>query len=120
MVESINTRADLTVEAIAYLGFPKYGQVMMGDMGMEFFSDRNVADNMQFPWQSIQRVEGEVSGKGKIRRHFYIVLQNGTKLRFSTKESGKILSLFRNQLGNEKVVKAPSFVGTLLKAFKKN
>ena len=119
MVESINTRADFTTETVAYLGFPKYGQLMMGDKGMEFFSDRNVADNMTFPWNSILRVEGDISRSGKVRRQFYIVLQNQVKIRFSSKNAGKILSLFRNQLGDERVVRATSFLGTFTSAFKR-
>lgn len=117
MVESINTRADLTAEAVAYLGFPKYGKIMMGDNGLEFFSDRNVTDNMTFPWSSIDRIEGDVSRSGKVRRQFYIVLENQVKIRFASKASGKILRLFRDQLGNDRVVRAPSFFGTFTKAF---
>ncbi|WP_373279821.1 DUF956 family protein [Lactococcus fujiensis] len=38
-----------------------------------------------------------------------MVLQNGKKVRFSSKETGKILKTLREYLGNEKVVQAPKF-----------
>lgn len=113
LAQSLNTKVDLTTEAVSYLGFSQYGKIMVGDKAIEFFDDRNVDNNMQFPWKSILRVEGEVSksfgGKMKIGRQFAIVLLNGKKVRFSSKDSGKILKLLREQIGNDKVVKAPKF-----------
>ena len=105
MVESLNTRADLAVDAIAYLGLPKYGKIMIGDNALEFFNNRNVADTMQFPWKSIKNVEGWVSRRGKVDKYFYIVLPNGHKIRFSSAETGKILKLIREQIGNDRVVR---------------
>ncbi|MDR0199382.1 MAG: DUF956 family protein [Streptococcaceae bacterium] len=107
-VQSLNTRADLAVEAVAYIGFPKYGKIMVGDKALEFFNDKYVADNMQFPWASIRRVEGQVSKGGKIGRTFYIVLQNNNKIRFNSHDAGHILKLVREQIGNDKVVRIPS------------
>ncbi|MFC4652056.1 DUF956 family protein [Lactococcus nasutitermitis] len=119
MVESINTRADLATEAIAYLGFPKYGKIMIGDKGMEFFSDRNVADNMAFPWASIRAVEGRVTHDKKIGKNFYLILNNKHKIRFSSRQAGHILKLVRDNIGNDNVVKSSTFVGTFAKAFKR-
>ncbi|GBG97415.1 hypothetical protein NtB2_01560 [Lactococcus termiticola] len=98
-------------EAISYLGLPKYGKLMLGDRGIEFFSDRNVADNMTFPWESIGALEGRVIRKKKIGRNFTIVLQNKSKVRFSSKEAGKVLKVAREHLGDEKVVRSQTFIG---------
>jgi len=119
MVQSLNTRADLTAEAIAYLGFPKYGQVMMGDKAFEFYNEKNTADTMSFPWASVKRVEAYVSHSGKIDKNFYIVLNNNKKIRFNSIESGKILKLFREQIGNEKVTRISSLTSSFLNVFKK-
>ncbi|CAM3167204.1 DUF956 domain-containing protein [Lactococcus hircilactis] len=120
MVKSINTRADFTAEAIVYLGLPKYGKIMLGDKGMEFFSDRNVADNMTFPWPSIRLVEGRVTHHGqKIGKNFYLVLNNKHRIRFSSGQAGHILKIIRENIGNENVVKSATFFGTLSHAFKK-
>lgn len=44
---------------------------------------------MTFPWTAVARVEGDVSkslkGEVKVGRQFSIVLQNGSKVRFSSK-----------------------------------
>lgn len=119
MAQSLNTRAEFVGEGIAYIGFAKYGKIMLGDSAFEFFSDRSVEDNVIIPLDKIKRVEGSVYGK-KIGRRFNIILQNNSKLCFGAKDSGKILKLLREKLGNENVVKAPTFLGTLSKAFKRN
>lgn len=123
MAQSLNTKADFSTEGIAYLGFAEYGKILIGDVAFEFYNDRNVEKNMIFPWSSILRVEGDVTktlkGQVKVGRQFSIVLQNGSKVRFSSKESGTVLRWMRDYLGNEKVVKSPSFLGTFKNAFKR-
>ncbi|QSE76404.1 DUF956 family protein [Lactococcus taiwanensis] len=123
MAQSLNTKADFSTEGIAYLGFAEYGKILIGDVAFEFYNDRNVEKNMTFPWSSILRVEGDVTktlkGQVKVGRQFSIVLQNGSKVRFSSKESGTVLRWMRDYLGNEKVVKSPSFLGTFKNAFKR-
>ncbi len=111
MVQSLNTKVDYTGKAIFYLGFAQYGDIMIGDKAFEFFDERSAERNSQFPWPSILRVEGTVS-RGKnphVGKDFAIVLRNGKKVRFSSHETGKVLKLMREYLGNEKVVKAPNF-----------
>lgn len=123
MAQSLNTKADFSTEGIAYLGFAEYGKILIGNVAFEFYNDRNVEKNMTFPWSSILRVEGDVTktlkGQVKVGRQFSIVLQNGSKVRFSSKESGTVLRWMRDYLGNEKVVKSPSFLGTFKNAFKR-
>ncbi|GAB2024295.1 DUF956 family protein [Lactovum odontotermitis] len=117
MAESLNTRADLATDAIAFMGFPKYGKIMVGDKAMEFFNDKNVNDNMHFPWASIRAVEAHVSKAGKIDNNFYLVLNNKHKIRFSSNESGKILKLIREQIGNDKVLRIPTMSSTIKRLF---
>ncbi|MDR0297947.1 MAG: DUF956 family protein [Streptococcaceae bacterium] len=121
MAQSLNTKVELTGEAIAYAGFPQYGKFMIGDYAFEFFDDRSVEKNMQFPWESIKLVQGSITGNRKkpaIGRTFYVVLKNGNKVRFNSQETGKILKIFRERLGNDKVVKAPTFTHTWRQLFK--
>jgi len=108
VAQSLNTKADFSTEGIAYLGFAEYGKILIGDVAFEFYNDRNVEKNMTFPWSSILRVEGDVTKT-----------LNGSKVRFSSKESGTVLRWMRDYLGNEKVVKSPSFLGTFKNAFKR-
>lgn len=37
LVQSINTKVDLTIDATAYTGLTDYGKIMIGDKGFEFF-----------------------------------------------------------------------------------
>lgn len=123
VAQSLNTKADFSTEGIAYLGFAEYGKILIGDVAFEFYNDRNVEKNMTFPWTAVARVEGDVSkslkGEVKVGRQFSIVLQNGSKVRFSSKNSGTVLKWIRHYLGNDKVVKSPSFLGTFKNAFKR-
>lgn len=123
MAQSLNTKVDFTTAGIAYLGFAEYGKIMIGDRAFEFFNDTNVEKNMQFPWASIKRVEGDVSvsknGKVKIGRQFIIVFRNEQKVRFAAKESGTVLKYIRQYIGNEKVVRQKGFFDKLFSLFRR-
>lgn len=123
MAQSLNTKVDFTTSAIAYLGFAEYGKIMIGDKAFEFFNDTNVEKNMQFPWSSIKRVEGDVSvsrnGNVKIGRQFIIVFRNEQKVRFAAKESGTVLKYIRQYIGNEKVVRQKGFSDKFLGLFRR-
>lgn len=124
MVQSLNTKTSTPFPAIAYVGLGSaYGKLLIGDKAFEFFNDANVEDAIQIPWDTIYHVEGVVSRNNKIGRQIVVVLnrQGNSKrqnhLRFSSKESGKILKLVREHLGNDKVVKAPTIIRTLINKF---
>ncbi|WP_338084816.1 DUF956 family protein [Lactococcus carnosus] len=124
MVQSLNTKTSTPFTAIAYVGLGSvYGKLLIGDKAFEFFNDANVEDAIQIPWDTIYHVEGVVSRSNKIGRQIVVVLnrQGNSKrqnhLRFSSKESGKILKLVREQLGNDKVVKAPTIIRTIINKF---
>lgn len=114
MAQSLNTKVDLTATALQYLGFAQYGKVMIGDRAFEFFNDKNVEQNTQFPWDTILKVEGSVvkgfGGKPHIGRQFAIYLPNGKMVRYASKDAGKILKAMRVYLGNDKVVKSKTFI----------
>ena len=50
MAQSINTKADLVIDATSFLGMGDYGKIMIGDHGFEFFDNRNVENFIQIPW----------------------------------------------------------------------
>ena len=52
MVQSLNTKVDLTVKATSYLGLANYGEVMVGDKAFEFYNEKNIRDYIQIPWES--------------------------------------------------------------------
>ena len=50
MVESSNTKVDLTANATWFRALSTYGKVMVGDKAFEFYNDRNISDYVQIPW----------------------------------------------------------------------
>jgi hypothetical protein len=92
---------------------------MMGDVGFEYFNDKNVEKNIQLPYAAIRYVEADVSRNNKIGRQFRIALNTGQQIRFSSKESAQVLKLFREHLGNARVVRAKSFFDVIF-GFMKN
>lgn len=126
MVQSLNTKTSQAFPAIAYVGLGSiYGNVLVGDKAFEFFNEANVEDAIQIPWDTIDHIEGVVTRNHKIGRQIVIVLkpQGRSKrynyLRFSSKSSGTILKLVRQELGNDKVVKLPTVIDKLLNLFSK-
>ncbi len=41
MVQSINTKVDLVIDATSFTGLTDYGQIMIGDNGFEFYHARD-------------------------------------------------------------------------------
>ncbi|MBF7095036.1 DUF956 family protein [Streptococcus sp. HF-1907] len=118
MVQSINSTVELTTTGVSYLGMGgKVGKFMLGDKGLEFFNDKNVADYIQIPWTSINQIGANVSGK-KISRHFEIFTDQG-KFLFASKDSGKILKIARQHIGNDKVIKLPTLIQTIASKLKR-
>ncbi len=118
MAQSQNTSIHLQTTGVSYLGFGgKVGKFLVGDKALEFYPDNNVERYIQIPWSNMISIGANVSGK-KISRHFEIYTDSG-KFLFASKDSGKILKLAREQIGNDKVVKLPTLVQVIGRQFRK-
>ena len=73
MVQSLNTKVDLTVKATSYLGLANYGEVMVGDKAFEFYNEKNIRDYIQIPWEEVNCVMASVMFKGKWIPRFAVV-----------------------------------------------
>ena len=114
MVQSLNSKVALTAKGISYLGIgAQYGQFLLGDRAFEFFNDNNVADYIQIPWENIEKIGANVS-RNKVSRHFEVFTDKG-KFLFASKDSGKILKVARQHIGNDKVVRMLTLVQVLMK-----
>ena len=112
MAQSLNKVIDLQTTGTSYLSISgKVGKFLVGDQALEFYPDVNVEQYIQIPWSSIQQIGANVSGR-KISRHFEVFTDQG-KFLFASKDSGAILKIAREKLGNEKVVKLPTLVQTI-------
>ncbi|RSJ69410.1 hypothetical protein D8801_07135 [Streptococcus oralis] len=117
MAQSLNKVIDLQTTGTSYLSISgKVGKFLVGDQALEFYPDVNVEQYVQIPWSSIQQVGANVSGR-KISRHFEVFTDQG-KFLFASKDSGAILKIAREKLGNEKVVKLPTLLQTIGQKFK--
>ena len=117
MAQSLNKVIDLQTTGTSYLSISgKVGKFLVGDQALEFYPDVNVEQYIQIPWSSIQQIGANVSGR-KISRHFEVFTDQG-KFLFASKDSGAILKITREKLGNDKVVKLPTLLQTIGQKFK--
>ena len=117
MAQSLNKVIDLQTTGTSYLSISgKVGKFLVGDQALEFYPDVNVEQYIQIPWSSIQQIVANVSGR-KISRHFEVFTDQG-KFLFASKDSGAILKIAREKLGNDKVVKLPTLLQTIGQKFK--
>ena len=117
MAQSLNKVIDLQTTGTSYLSISgKVGKFLVGDQALEFYPDVNVEQYIQIPWSSINQIGANVSGR-KISRHFEVFTDQG-KFLFASKDSGAILKIAREKLGNDKVVKLPTLLQTIGQKFK--
>lgn len=117
MAQSLNKVIDLQTTGTSYLSISgKVGKFLVGDQALEFYPDVNVEQYIQIPWSSIQQIGANVTGR-KISRHFEVFTDQG-KFLFASKNSGAILKIAREKLGNDKVVKLPTLLQTIGQKFK--
>ena len=113
MAQSLNSTVELTTTGVSYLGMGgKVGKFLLGNKGLEFYSDANVEDYIQIPWENIEKIGANVS-RNKVSRHFEVFTDKG-KFLFASKDSGKILKVARQHIGNDKVVRMLTLVQTLM------
>ncbi|ALT81433.1 MULTISPECIES: DUF956 family protein [Streptococcus] len=114
MAQSINSTVELTTTGVSYLSMGgKVGKFLLGNKGLEFYSDANVEDYIQIPWENIEKIGANVS-RNKVSRHFEVFTDKG-KFLFASKDSGKILKVARQHIGNDKVVRMLTLVQIIIK-----
>mgnify|MGYP001207786373 FL=1 len=114
MAQSINSTVELTTTGVSYLGMGgKVGKFLLGNKGLEFYSDANVEYYIQIPWENIEKIGANVS-RNKVSRHFEVFTDKG-KFLFASKDSGKILKVARQHIGNDKVIRMLTLVQIIIK-----
>lgn len=109
MVQSINTKVDLTIDATSYLGVADYGKIMIGDKGFEFFNNRDARKFVQISWEEVDYVIASVVFKGKwIPRYAIQTKKNGT-YSFASKEPKKVLRAIREYVDPDHMVRSLGF-----------
>lgn len=109
MVQSLNTKVDLVIDATAFTGLSDYGKIMIGDNGFEFYNSRNSRKYIQIPWEEVDYVIASVLLKGKwIPRYAIKTKKNGTYT-FASKETKKVLCAVRKYVDPNHMVQSLSF-----------
>jgi hypothetical protein len=114
MAQSMNKSIEFQTTGVSYMGMGnKVGKFLVGDVAIEFYPDTNVERYIQIPWVAINQIGANVTGKKQsISRHFQVFTDQGKYL-FASKDSGHILKIAREHLGNDKVVKLPTLMQTI-------
>ena len=118
MVQSINTKVDLVIDATGFTGLTDYGKIMIGDRGFEFYHARDTRKFVQIPWEEIDYVIASVMFKGKwIPRYAIQTKKNGTYT-FSSKEPKKVLRAIRKYVDPSRMVHSLSFFDVVKRGVK--
>ncbi|QIL45756.1 DUF956 family protein [Vagococcus coleopterorum] len=118
MVQSLNTKVDLAIDATSFTGLTDYGKVMIGDKAFEFYNDRDPNKFIQIPWEEVDYVIASVMFKGKwIPRYAVQTKANGTYT-FSSKQPKKVLRAIREYVDPSHMTKSLSMLDVLKRAFK--
>ncbi|MGY3750838.1 DUF956 family protein [Vagococcus acidifermentans] len=109
MVQSLNTKIDLVIDATSFSGLTDYGQIMIGDKGFEFYHGQDPRKFIQIPWEEVDYVIASVMFKGKwIPRYAIQTKKNGT-FSFSSKKPKEVLRAVRNYIDPDRMVQSLSF-----------
>jgi hypothetical protein len=118
MVQSLNTKVDLVIDATSHMGIAEYGKIMIGDKGFEFFNSRDVRKFVQIPWEEVDYVIASVMFKGKwIPRYAIRTKRNGTYT-FSSKDPKKVLRVIREYVDPKHMVQSLSFLDVIKRSLK--
>ena len=118
MVQSINTKVDLTTNATSYLGITDYGKIMIGDKGFEFYNDRDARKFIQIPWEEVDQVIASVMFKGKWIPRFAIKSKRNCTYTFSAKDPKKVLRAIRNYVDPSNMVRSLSLLDVVKRGMK--
>ena len=118
MVQSLNKKADLTINATPYLGMANYGKVLVGDEAFEYYNDKNVNDYIQIPWSEVTEIMASVMFKGKWIPRFAVVTKNNGNFIFSTRDNKKTLRAVRNYVDPNNMVRSLSFFQVISRGLK--
>ena len=109
MVKSLNTEMAHTTKGTWFREGPIYGNIMVGNKAFEFYNDTKLQDYVQIPWDEINYVSASVMRRGKIISRFAVFTKKNGTYSFSTRDNKETLRCIRTYIGDEKLVRSPSF-----------
>ncbi|MFA9354567.1 DUF956 family protein [Pediococcus pentosaceus] len=106
MAQSINTKADLVIDATSFLGMGDYGKIMIGDHGFEFFDNRNVENFIQIPWEEVDTVIASLVFGGRWIPRFAIKTKRNGTYSFASKKTHEVLREIRKHVDADRMVRS--------------
>ncbi|CAJ1197072.1 hypothetical protein CPR19088_GLDEOEPO_00548 [Companilactobacillus paralimentarius] len=120
MVQSLNTKSDLVVNATSHLGMTDYGKIMIGDKGFEFYDDRDANNYIQIPWTEVRLVIVSVMFGGRWIPRFAIETKKNGTFSFSARDPKAVLRAVRVYIKADHIVRSLSFFQVIKRAFTRN
>ena len=118
MVQSLNKKVDIVVDATSFAGIYEYGKIMIGDKSFEFYNSRDPRKFIQIPWKEVDYVIASIMFKGRwIPRYAIQTKKNGTYT-FASKDSKRVLRAVRNYVDPDRMVSSLSFFQVLKRSVK--
>lgn len=118
MVQSLNSKVDLTIDATSYLGIGEYGKIMIGDKAFEFYNDRDINKFIQIPWEEVDFVVASVYFKGKWIPRYAIQTKRNGIYSFSSKQPKKVLRAIREYVPADHLVRSLTFFQVVKRGLK--
>jgi len=116
MIQSLNTKVDLVVDATALTGLTDYGKIMIGDKAFEFYNSRDSRKFIQIPWEEVDLVVASVLLKGKWIPRYAIKTKKNVTYTFSSKEAKKVLRAVRKYVDPSHMLQSLSFFDVVKRA----
>jgi len=116
MIQSLNTKVDLVVDATALTGLTDYGKIMIGDKAFEFYNSRDSRKFIQIPWEEVDLVVASVLLKGKWIPRYAIKTKKNVTFTFSSKEAKKVLRAVRKYVDPSHMLQSLSFFDVVKRA----
>lgn len=117
MVQSLNTKIDLTVKATAFTGLTEYGNIIIGDKAFEFYHQHDPRKYIQIPWNEVDFVIASVLFGGKWIPRYSIQTQKDGTFTFASKQPKQVLRAIRVYIDGQKMVRSLGFFDVLKRAF---
>lgn len=118
MISGINTEIDFSIRCISYLGISSYGNMYIGNNGIEFFNEKNIKDYILISWKEVDYVSASVIF-GKYINRFSICTKSNGNFEFSTRDNKRTLKAINKYIKSDRMLKQASFTRIILKKIKK-
>lgn len=119
MVKSLNSKVDLVIKGAYHNWIVEYGDIMIGNVGFEFYNSRDVRKFIQINWDKIECVTALVLFKGRWIPRFSVYTKDNKTYIFSSKEPKKVLKAIRNYIPSDRVCRALTLFKSIDKKLKK-